>query len=378
MLHRNTAGCVEGLHIERGRDMAGLGDTIRKLTKARGQLGILNTPANDYLTETARFGSNPGALKMLSFVPDNLPPRAPLVVVLHGCTQNAAAYDHGAGWSQLAGRHGFAVLCPEQVRANNANLCFNWFNPSDVSRLGGEAESIHQMVVAMLASHRLDPARVFVTGLSAGGAMTAAMLACYPETFAAGAVIAGLPYGAATSIQSAFEAMHGGRSRPAQEWGDLVRAASSHRGRFPSVQIWQGTADTTVRPANATELIKQWSNVHGIAEQPTGRDVQDQARHETWTGPDGRTVIESYLVPGLAHGTPLDTADLDADHAVGHIGPHMLDADIASTWHIAQSWGLLTKAAQSRSEPHIAKANKAEGGPGTVIEKALRAAGLLR
>lgn len=371
--------------------MAGLGDTIKNLAKLRGSISHLTTPGHDLLTETMSFGSNPGAIRMLSFVPEDLTARAPLVVVLHGCTQTAAAYDHGAGWSELASRHGLAVLYPEQSRANNINLCFNWFDKADVSRTGGETESIHQMITTMLQKHALDPARVYVTGLSAGGAMTAAMLACYPETFAGGAVIAGLPFGAAHSIQSAFGAMHGGHSRPAQEWGDMVRAASSHRGPWPAVQVWQGTADITVRSSNAAELVKQWANVHGIDRHPaTVSDLRDDARYEAWTGGDGRTVLESYLVPGMAHGTPLDTGALDADHAVGHTGPHMLNADIASTWYIAQGWGLLTKAARAgtidqQGRSHEREQDRAKGraaepasGPGAVIEKALRNAGLLR
>ncbi len=356
--------------------MAGLGDTIRSLAKLRGKLPNLVQPANDFLIETASFGPNPGALRMLSYVPDDLPAGAPLVVVLHGCTQTAAAYDYGAGWSQLARRHGFAVLYPEQVRSNNGNVCFNWFSPVDVARNGGEVQSIYQMIQAMLRTHKLDPQRAFITGLSAGGAMTAAMLACYPDVFAGGAIIAGLPFGAATSIQSAFEAMHGGRPRPAREWGDLVRAASPNRGSWPTVQVWQGTADQTVRPVNAAELIKQWSDVHGLGTKPDIIGLKDGARHEAWKGPDGRIVLESYLVPGLAHGTPLDTSDLDADHAVGHTGPHMLEAEIASTWHIARNWGLLTQAAQTAT-PKPVKVSDPVAGPGTVIEKALRAAGLL-
>ena len=92
----------------------------------------------------------------------------------------------------LADLHGFAVLFPEQQRANNANLCFNWFVPEDIRRDSGEALSIRQMIEAMVVAHGLDRSRIFVTGLSAGGAMASAMLATYPEIFAGGAIIAGL------------------------------------------------------------------------------------------------------------------------------------------------------------------------------------------
>jgi len=99
---------------------------------------------------------------------------------------------------------GFALLLPEQQRTNNPNSCFNWFQSGDIERGHGEAASIRQMVATMVSDHGIDPARVFVTGLSAGGAMTPVMLATYPEVFAGGAIIGGLPYGAATNIAAGF------------------------------------------------------------------------------------------------------------------------------------------------------------------------------
>ena len=115
-----------------------------------------------------------------------------LVVVLHGCGQTAAGYDFGTGWSTLAKRYGFALLMPEQQGSNNANTCFNWFNQGDVARGRGEAASIRQMIARMVADQKIDLHRIYITGLSAGGAMTSAMLAVYPEVFAGGAIVAGL------------------------------------------------------------------------------------------------------------------------------------------------------------------------------------------
>ena len=100
------------------------------------------------------FGTNPGDLRMFSFVPDNLQPAPALVVVLHGCGQTAAGYDLGAGWSTLAKRYGFALLMPEQQPSNNANGCFNWFNPEDTARERGEACSIRQMIARMVGDIR--------------------------------------------------------------------------------------------------------------------------------------------------------------------------------------------------------------------------------
>lgn len=115
--------------------MRKISDTITRLAALRaGQDFQGNGQGRDRLSDQGDFGSNPGALRARIYVPDVLPEAAPLVVVLHGCTQTAAGYDHGSGWSQLADQEGFALLFPEQQRANNANLCFNWFVPSDTKR----------------------------------------------------------------------------------------------------------------------------------------------------------------------------------------------------------------------------------------------------
>ena len=152
--------------------MRSISDTLTRIAsfKAMGATTAADA-GDDRLSDLGAFGSNPGALKARVHIPSGLPRGAPLVVVLHGCTQNAAGYDAAAGWSRLADRHGFALLFPEQSRANNPNLCFNWYEPGDAARGHGEAASIAAMVEAMIERHGLDRSRLFVTGLSAGGAM---------------------------------------------------------------------------------------------------------------------------------------------------------------------------------------------------------------
>ena len=182
---------------------------------------------------------------MLVRVPEGQPAGVPLVVVLHGCTQSAAAFDRACGWSDLATRLGFALLLPEQRRANNSKRCFNWFAAGDTRRDAGEALSIRRMVDQMLTGHVLDPRRVYIAGLSAGGAMVAAMLATYPEVFAGGAIIGGVPYGAATSARQACPAMAGWlNNRPIGGWGNAVRAALLHR------RPWRRSRSGTVMPTD--------------------------------------------------------------------------------------------------------------------------------
>jgi len=336
-----------------------------------------------------------------------------LMVVLHGCTQSAASYDRGAGWSTLAKRFGFALLLPEQQRSNNPNGCFNWFQTGDIERGRGEALSIRQMVAKMVSDQGIDRARVFVTGLSAGGAMTSVMLATYPDVFAGGAIVAGLPYGAANNIQQAFENMFQCPQRAAREWGDLVRRASSHTGQWPRVSVWHGGADATVIPPNAIEIVKQWTDVHGLAAKPSFQTVVDGYPRQVWVNKTGDELIESYSIPNMAHGTPLATGE--ANEQCGAAGPFLLDVGISSSYHIAKFFGLTSDRAhiasmQSRvatiapEKPHaggampLSEPEALEGevlgadfrGPvphvppsspldvGAVITKALRAARLMR
>jgi poly(hydroxyalkanoate) depolymerase family esterase len=302
------------------------------------------------LKEIKDFGANPGALRMFTYLPPDVSVDCALMVVLHGCTQSAASYDRGAGWSTLAERFGFALLLPEQQQSNNPNGCFNWFQTGDIERASGEALSIRQMVTKMVASHEIDPARVFVTGLSAGGAMTSIMLATYPEVFAGGAIVAGLPYGAANNVQQAFENMFQCPPRPARAWGDLVRSASPHRGDWPLISIWHGGADATVIPRNATEIVKQWTDVHGLLIKPSFEELVDGYPRQVWVNDMGDELIESYSIPNMAHGAPLATGD--AGQQCGAAGPFLLEVGISSSYHIAKFFNLTSdRPISDRAEP---------------------------
>ncbi len=405
--------------------MQRLGTMIRQLARYRRQWETVMkasnaaatafdaTPVPSRLTEITGFGSNPGNLRMLTYVPDHTPASPALVVVLHGCTQTAAGYDHGSGWSALADRYGFLVLYAEQQDANNPKRCFNWFQAGDIERDGGEALSIRQMVEHAVRQHGVDRGRIFVTGLSAGGAMTSTMLAAYPDVFAGGAIIAGLPYRCATSVPEAFECMFQGQTRSADEWGDLVRGASSHRGPWPKVSVWHGSADATVKPMNAGEIIKQWTNVHGVPAAPGRSDTVDGYPRRAWTDAAGNEIIEEYVITGMAHGTPLAVGN--DENSYGATGPFLLDVGISSSYRIAAFWGLTEpfearaglrpEARETRETPKVVEAaprpfqaapgalkqdaaarKPQQDGPsasspldiGAVITKALRAAGLMK
>jgi feruloyl esterase len=310
------------------------------------------------LDETRRFGLNPGRLRMFTYTPSSLVERPALVVVLHGGGQSAAEYAHGAGWLTLADRYGFALLMPEQQRSNNPTGCFNWYQREDTQRGFGEAASIREMIEAVERDKNIDPRRILVTGLSAGGAMTSVLLACYPETFSAGAIIAGLPYGAARNVQEAFLSMYQCPSRPGIEWGGLVRsAAPQHNGPWPRVSVWHGNADRTVVPLNAREIVKQWIDVHELPDTLSEDTTAEGYPRQVWTNDALEQVVEYYSITDMAHGTPLATGGADIE--CGTAGPYLLEVGISSSFHIASFFHLTTV------DPGLADAEPCASGPTT-------------
>jgi poly(hydroxyalkanoate) depolymerase family esterase len=308
--------------------------------------------------EETGFGSNPGNLRMFSYVPPDLTPGAPLIVVLHGCKQTAATFARDAGWLALADRSRLTLLLPEQKGlpsflhdvvlfpwvvalwgANNQNACFNWFEPDDTARDRGEALSIRQMIDAMVARYPVDRSRVYIVGLSAGGAMTAVMLAGYPERFAGGAIVAGVPYGCADTVAKALQCMNPGMDQSPVEWGRRVREAAGGETRIPPVSIWHGAADTRVVPRNWQELVDQWTAVHGVPATPARSERNGPLTRNLYTDGAGAVRVESVLVEGLAHAFPIRTGD---DLSCGQPGTFVVAAGVCAATEIARFWGLPT------------------------------------
>ncbi|MFE0255688.1 alpha/beta hydrolase family esterase [Streptomyces sp. NPDC059010] len=291
------------------------------------------------LQEVTGFGSNPGALRMFRYVPDGLPAGRPVVVALHGCTQNASGYGTGSGWTQLADRWGFSVVLPQQQAANNASSCFNWFQSGDIARGQGEAASVAQMVDRQVADVSGDVSRVYVTGLSAGGGMAAVMMAAYPERFAAGGVVAGLPYGCAQAAGSPYVCMYVGATQTPKQWGDRVRAARpGYSGPWPTLVAFQGTADYTVKPVNMTDLMRQWTDVHGGDQVADVSDSVAGYPHQVFRDAGGRAVVETYSVTGMGHGQPVDPGS--GSEQCGSAGAYLLDVNLCAAYRMGRAWGL--------------------------------------
>jgi poly(hydroxyalkanoate) depolymerase family esterase len=234
------------------------------------------------------------------YVPRHLPEggRA-LLVMLHGGTQDGDDFAAGTRMNEHAEAHGFMVAYPSQSKAANASLCWNWFMPEHQKRDAGEPAIIAGITREIVASYGVDPDRVFVAGLSAGGAMAAVMAATYPEMYAAIGIHSGLPYGSATDLPSAFAAMRGkGGSR-------VRRGRKSRQGAIDSPRVrtivFHGDADNIVHPSNASGIIGE-SKAGEHIERAEARSADGQAYTRTVIrDQSGVAVVEDWLLHGSGH-----------------------------------------------------------------------------
>ena len=199
--------------------------------------------------------------------------------MLHGCTQDAASFAAATLMNDAADRHGFVAVYPQQERGDNAQGCWNWFLPEHQARGAGEPASIAAIVRELMGTASpwaIDPRRVFVAGLSAGGAMAAILAATYPDLFAAVAVHSGLAYRSAATVGAAFTAMARG-SEDAIGQGRAAHAAMGNHARaVPSIVV-HGSADTRVAPVNADRVLQQSMAANRLA-APEADDLESRAR----------------------------------------------------------------------------------------------------
>ena len=241
-----------------------------------------------------------GVLNFKLYVPANvLEQPAPLVVMLHGCTQDADDFAAGTRMNELAEIYGFLVAYPEQTRAANPSRCWNWFKAADQSRDRGEPSLIAAATRSIMAEFAIDPTRIFVAGLSAGGAAAAILGCTYPDLYAGVGVHSGLACGAASDMPSAFAAMRGGS-----------RAVTSTERHIPTI-VFHGMADSTVNPLNAEAVSRQAagrSATDSIVERGCSADGTSYTRTARRDGM-GTTIGETWLIDGASHawsgGNPL-------------------------------------------------------------------------
>jgi len=316
-------------------------------------MGVFFLSAQSQLSLVSNFGSNPGNLSMYRYTPANMPANAPLVLVLHGCTQSASTYASESDWNSLADTYKFHLIYAEQKSGNNSSKCFNWFETGDINRGSGEAASLKNMTDYMKNNYSIDNSRVFVTGFSAGGAMTTVMLAAYPDVFSAGAVMSGLPYKVATSSNSAFQAMYGNVNQTPTQLGNSVRNASSHTGPWPTVGVFHGTSDYTVYYMNQNEIMEQWTNVHGTDQTADAENGAFQgnsvvSRKEYRDG-SGNPVVVTYSLSGMGHAIAIDPGSGATQG--GNTGSYASDVNFFSSYWSAEFFGITGAPPVSLSPP---------------------------
>lgn len=220
----------------------------------------------------------------------------PLVVMLHGCTQNPDDFAAGTGMNSLAREQGFYVLYPEQAQAANPQRCWNWFKHNHQQRGSGEPAAIAAMVDTVRAGHAVDARRVYVAGLSAGGAMAAIVAAAYPDVFAAAGVHSGLPGDAAGNLQEALAAMNGSANGPS------AAARTPRPPRPVPTIVFHGDADATVHPRNGERLMSAASGGAAAPELDQGRSAGGRRySRRLHRAADGRTQAEHWVVHGAGH-----------------------------------------------------------------------------
>ena len=235
--------------------------------------------------------------------------RVPLLVMLHGCSQEAQTLAQGSRMNALADEHRFLVLYPQQSLRANAFRCWNWFEPR-AAHGGGEAAAIAALVRDVARRYPIDRSRVYVAGISAGGAMAAILALCYGTLFAACAIVAGVMYRAADSALTGTQAMRNGARVSPEHTADVAASRRSHKAGFVPALIVHGTDDSVVHPTNAEQIVRQFrrfAEVVDTAPEPWSDAVE---RHISGEGRSYRqrdyargdqVLIRSILIEGLGH-----------------------------------------------------------------------------
>ena len=218
-----------------------------------------------------------------------------LVVMLHGCTQSPDDFAAGTRMNDLAEEGTFLVAYPAQAQSANVSKCWNWFSPADQQRDQGEPSLLAGITRQVMRDFRVEPGRVYIAGLSAGGAAAAIMGATYPDLYAAIGVHSGLACGAASDIPSAFAAMRQGRS-------DLARAPGRVERAVPTI-VFHGDRDTTVNPVNGDQVIAQSKATADLRTTVTTGEASGGIRYTCTVQADenGRSVLEQWVLHGAGH-----------------------------------------------------------------------------
>ncbi len=306
---------------------------------------IAKSQNNSALVQIEKFGKNAGNLKMYVYtnpIKDTI--LKPLVIVLHGCGQNANEVAELTGWNKLADSNNFMVLYPQQRTENNISHCFNWFKIKDIEKGKGECSSIIEMITYMKLYYKIDSSKIFVTGLSAGAAMSVVLLATNPTLFKSGAIFAGCAYKIATNPIAAFTIMAGNKKISKDVLvKNITDQNPTYTGKYPTLIVYQGLNDPIVQHSNATSLINQWTalnNCDSIAfkKESSFYDIADITRF-TFKDKHGNPIILYYEIKNLGHKLLIKPGP--SYNEGGKKGIYGVDKNFHSTYQTAKDFGIL-------------------------------------
>jgi poly(hydroxyalkanoate) depolymerase family esterase len=262
------------------------------------------------LTRITNFGTNPTNLGMYLYVPDNVAPQPALLVLVHYCGGSAGAIFNGNGrdFATAADRYGYVVVVPEATREGH---CFDVSTKAGLTRNGGsDSTGVMSMVSWARQRYNVDPARIVVSGFSSGAMMTNVLAAQYPDVFSAASAYSGVPAGCfATDNGSLWNSQCSGGNviKSAQEWGNVAHAMyPGYTGRYPRMQLWHGTTDTTLAYPNFGEELKQWTNLNRLGQTPAFTDHPQSSWTRTRYGNTGtQATVEGVSIAGVGHSLPM-------------------------------------------------------------------------
>ena len=274
------------------------------------------------LTQITNFGTNPSGLAMYLYVPNNVKPNPPVLLALHGCQGSGPYLYSSTDFGKLADQYGFIVIYPS---TNPGGSCWDVSSDQALTRNGGsDPVGLMSMITYTEQHYGGNPNAVYVTGESSGGMMTNVMAADYPDVFKAGAAFMGVPYHCfyTGTVRGWNGPCAGGQvSMTPQQWGDLARNADpGYSGPRPRMQLWHGTADTTLNYNNLGEEIKQWTNVTGVSQTPSSSDTPVTNWNRTrYNNSSGTTQVEAYSIVGAGHQLPIQGTQMAA-YAIHFMG----------------------------------------------------------
>ena len=266
---------------------------------------------------------HPSYVNMYIYVPDKVATKPPIVVAPHHCQgTGTSTCSEMSGVETVANSTGFIMIFPEATGEN----CWDAGSTRSLKHGGGgDTGAIVQMVKYTLSKYNGDAGRVYSVGASSGGIMTEALLGVYPDIFIAGVSLMGVPCGCwassyndvtgnGSTAQWSGPCAGGTVTHTGKEWGDLVRSYySGYTGHRPRLQHWHGTADTTLNYKNMAEDIKEWTNLFGLSETPTGSDTpKSGTTRQYWKNSCGYTVYETFALSGVGHAVGVDAAAITA------------------------------------------------------------------